>query len=77
MKRLSSCQCPRCGSEEFISEANRYDCLRFVNGGLRIEKSEFTNAEERIRCRQCGADIDLTATLMQKRIVLSNYTQVD
>ena len=58
MKQVSNYKCPKCGSEEFTTQPNRYDCLKFVNGQFKVEKSEFTNEKVRVFCRGCGAEID-------------------
>lgn len=52
MKQLSKSKCPKCGSEEFTTQPNRYDCLRFVNGQFQVEKSELIDDKDRIFCRQ-------------------------
>jgi hypothetical protein len=70
MKQISKSKCPKCGSVEFITQPNRYDCLRIINGNFQVEKSEFTAEEERIFCRECGAEIDEEASLQNKKIVL-------
>ena len=51
MKQVSKSKCPECGSIEFITHPNRYDCLRIVKGQFKVEKSEFINEKERIFCR--------------------------
>jgi predicted nucleic-acid-binding Zn-ribbon protein len=58
MKQVSNFKCPKCGSEEFITKPNRYDCLRFVNGQFQVEKSEFINEKVGVFCRGCGAEVD-------------------
>jgi hypothetical protein len=57
MKQVNESKCPKCGSLEFITQPNRYDCLRIINGQFQVEKSEFTTEKERIFCRECGAEI--------------------
>ncbi len=70
MKQVSKYQCPKCGSVEFITQPNRFDCLKFVNGQFQVEKSEFINDAERIFCRECGAEIEENASVQNKKIVL-------
>jgi len=70
MKQVSNSKCPKCGSEEFTTQPNRYDCLRFVNRQFQVEKSEFIDDEERIFCRECGAEIDVNMTIRHKTIIL-------
>ena len=70
MKQVSKTKCPKCGSEEFITHPNQYDCLIFVNGQFKVEKSEFINEKERFFCRQCSAEIDEKASIEDKKIVL-------
>lgn len=76
MKQVSNSKCPKCGSKTFITLPNRYDCLRFVNGGFQVEKSEFRNGKERIFCRECGAEVDEKASVQNKGVVLSVTRQV-
>jgi hypothetical protein len=70
MKQIYKTKCPNCGSEEFITHPNRYDCLVFVNGQFNVEKSEFINEGERIFCRKCSAEIDEKASVKDKKVVL-------
>ena len=70
MKQANKSECPKCGSVEFITQPNRYDCLRVVNGQFQVEKSEFIDEKERIFCRECGAEIDEKASLKNKKVVL-------
>ena len=70
MKQVSNAKCPKCGSEEFISQPNRYDCLRFVNGEFKVEKAKFTNERERFFCCECGTMINEEASIKNKKIVL-------
>ena len=70
MKQVSKSNCPKCGSEDFITRPNRYDWLRFVNGQFQVEKSEFTNERVRVFCRECGTEIDEKSSLENKKVVL-------
>jgi len=76
MKQLSKTKCPKCGSVEFITQPNCYDCLRIVNGQFQVEKSKFINEKERIFCRECGAEIDEETSLQNKKVVLRITRQV-
>lgn len=55
-----------------MTDPNRYDLLEFVDGDFQIEKSEFINDECRIFCRECGADVNLTASIQRKKLILVN-----
>lgn len=76
MKQVSNSKCPKCGSEEFAAQPNRYDYLRFVNGHSQVEKSEFINEKVRVFCRGCGAEVDEEASVQNKEVVLSVTKQV-
>jgi len=76
MKQVSNSKCPKCGSEEFTTQPNRYDYLRFVNGQSQVEKSEFINEKVRVFCCGCGAEIDEKASVQNKEVVLSVTKQV-
>jgi len=70
MKQVSKSKCPKCGSIEFITQPNRYDCLSILNGQFQVEKSEFIDEKERIFSRECGAEIDEKALLQNEKVVL-------
>lgn len=70
MKQVNKTKCPKCGSEEFVTHPNRYDCLIFVNSQFNVEKSEFTNESEQLFCRKCCAEVDEKASITNKKIVL-------
>jgi predicted nucleic-acid-binding Zn-ribbon protein len=72
MKQVSKSKCPKCGSEQFISQPNRYDRLRFVNRQFQVEKSEFINEEERIFCRECSVEVDKEGSIQNKKIILKD-----
>lgn len=76
MKQVSKSKCPKCGSVEFITQPNRYDCLRIINGQLQVEKSEFADEKEGVFCRECGAEIDEKASLQNKKVILKVTRQV-
>jgi len=60
MKQANNSKCTKCNSEEFVTEPNQYDILRFVNGKFEVIRSEFTDEECKIFCRECGAEINNT-----------------
>ncbi|MEA2104606.1 MAG: hypothetical protein U9P79_08215 [Candidatus Cloacimonadota bacterium] len=73
MNQASKSKCPICNSEEFIiNPPNRYDYLNFTNGHFQVYKSEFTNGEEKIFCRECGAEIDEKKSMQSNKVVLKN-----
>jgi hypothetical protein len=72
MEQARNFKCPNCGSQCFVTDPNRYDVLKFVDGDFQIEKSEFINAEFRIFCRECGAEVNLTTSIQAKKLVLIN-----
>lgn len=59
LRQVRNSKCVKCGSEEFMTQPNRYDCLRFVDGEFQVERSEFTNDIERILCRECGVEVSI------------------
>lgn len=73
MRQLGDYKCPKCDSEDFITQPNRYDCLKFANGQFQAEKSEFTSEKEKIFCRECGDEVDVNTSLEHRRIILENF----
>lgn len=61
-------QCPKCGSSEFVTTPNKYDCLKFVNNNFQIDKSEIIDSEYKIYCRECGVEIDEQKSIKNKKI---------
>jgi hypothetical protein len=53
--RINNCSC---GSDEFVSSLKKYAVYKIVNGKLEFQKDEFSNIEEKIKCRECGKKID-------------------
>ena len=49
-------KCPKCGSTEFVSEANQYDVMTFENGEFVIQHSE-SFYTDRFFCRDCGEEV--------------------
>jgi len=70
MKQVSNSKCPKCGSEDFITQLNRYDCLKFVSGEFQAEKSEFVNEKERVFCRECSNEIDVKTSFRHGKVIL-------
>lgn len=70
MKLTNKIRCPGCNSEDFVTNPNRYDILKFFAGNFEILKSEFTGEEYRIFCRGCGAEIDGKTSVKNKKIIL-------
>lgn len=54
MKGDKSMHWPRCGLDEFITDLNRYDVYRVVNGSLCHMRTELIDSVERLYCRDCG-----------------------
>ena len=52
-------KCPNCGYDEFVSLPNRYDILIFKDSKFQVVKSEFTDDEDVIYCRECGEQVDI------------------
>ncbi len=63
-------QCPNCGSEEFVTEPNRYDILTFEDD-FEVTKSYFID-EYNVQCRECAEDIDVEKSSSLKRIILKS-----
>lgn len=61
-------QCPHCDCDEFISEPNQYDVLRFRVGNFEISHTENINGEIKIFCRECGVKIDEEASELKREI---------
>jgi transcription elongation factor Elf1 len=70
MQPAPNIRCPSCNSEEFVTMPNRYDLLKFVDGNFEVIKSEFTEEEYRIFCRECGASVDINETIRYKKVIL-------
>lgn len=62
-------KCPNCGSEEFITEPNRYDLLTFSKDGFEIMKS-YCLDEYKIFCRECSKEVDPDKSINE--IILKN-----
>ncbi len=63
-------QCLKCGCEEFVSEPNQYDVLRFEVGKFEVRHAEDVHDKIKIFCRACGAEIDEQMSEKKGRIVL-------
>ncbi|MEN9610700.1 MAG: hypothetical protein RLZZ628_1514 [Bacteroidota bacterium] len=53
----NKCNCPKCGSEKFVTEPNQYDILIFTAKGFEIQETAQIDGCK-IFCRACGAEID-------------------
>ncbi len=43
-----------CGSDEFVTQPNRYDVYRIVDGRLEFQRSLLTDDEVAVYCRGCS-----------------------
>jgi hypothetical protein len=50
--------CPKCGSEEFITEPNQYDVLIFTESGFVVQSTESIE-DAKIFCRACSLEVDI------------------
>lgn len=71
MKQRSHYCCPKCCSEEFVTEPNCYDILKFINSKFETMKKEMVERESIIRCRECGIKINEKASIRNGKIVLT------
>jgi hypothetical protein len=51
-----------CGSEEFITQPNRYDVYQNYNGALVLNSSEFIDEPETLYCRECSKILEKQST---------------
>lgn len=56
--------CPKCNSNEFVTEPNQYDILVFTTNGFEIQKTEQTN-DYKVFCRDCFVEIDMIKSIQQ------------
>ena len=54
MNLSSDGKCNKCGSDEFISNLNKYDILSYYNEKFHITSSEFGEIASQVFCRDCG-----------------------
>jgi hypothetical protein len=69
--KVEKYQCPECGSEEFISEPNRYDVFEFQENDFVVTNSHFIN-EYTFFCRECNQEINVELSIQNKRVTLKN-----
>lgn len=69
---MTKFQCPKCGSNEFISSLNKYDCLNFVDNSFQIQKSEIIDDEYKIYCRECGIEINERKSIKNKKVIIKD-----
>lgn len=55
---MNNCRCPECGSNEFITEPNRYDVLVFTKDGFKVQSTKAIE-DYKIFCRECSKEIDV------------------
>ena len=67
---MTKFQCPKCGSSEFVTKPNRYECLNFVDDGFQIQKSEIVDDKYKIYCRECGVEIDEKKSFEKRKIIV-------
>ncbi len=44
----------RCGSDEFVTQPNKYDVYRIVDGRMEFQRSELIDDDMVVYCRGCG-----------------------
>lgn len=62
-------RCPECDSPEFISELNRYDVYEFQDNDFAVTNNHFLD-EYKTFCRDCQAEIDVSASIENKKVML-------
>jgi hypothetical protein len=60
-------KCPNCGSDEFITEPNRYDIMTFSIQGFQVIESA-TIDDYKVFCRECSEEVDIS--LSSERVLL-------
>lgn len=60
--------CNNCSCGEFITNPNRYDIFKNINGKLIFEKSEAIDEKMTLFCRDCSAEI-----LINEDDIVYNY----
>jgi len=60
-------KCPNCGSDEFTTEPNQYDILKFSVEGFEVIGTEIID-DCKITCRECSKEVDVVKS--KKEIVL-------
>lgn len=69
-KTIKQNQCPKCGSEEFITEPIQYDVLFFSAGQFDIRRSESFDDYFKISYRECGGEVNDDKSNQAKRVIL-------
>lgn len=62
-------KCPKCGSDEFITDLCRYDVMNYSKGRFEVVKSYHVDDNVSIFCRDCGVEIDEDASEKHHRII--------
>ncbi len=55
---MSKYKCKECGCQEFISSPNRYDIFEVIDEKIVLQKTEFTDDELILYCRDCSAKLE-------------------
>ena len=64
-------KCPECGSEDFITQPNRYDVMTFTGEKFELSDSHCTDDQEVYYCRECSKEVNIAASVRAKRIILA------
>ncbi len=55
-------RCPNCGADEFITEPNQYDVMKFTKNGFENQSTESMD-DYKIYCRECAEEVDVLKSL--------------
>lgn len=58
MKNNNSVQCKECDCNEFVTKPNRYDVYESNESGLTMIRSEHTQEEDQLYCRNCSNPLE-------------------
>ncbi len=51
-------KCKVCGCDEFITNPNKYDIYKIINGKLEFQRSELIDDKIELFCRECSLKLD-------------------
>jgi len=51
-------KCKVCGCNEFITNPNKYDTYKIINGKLEFQRSELIDDKIELFCRECSRKLD-------------------
>ena len=51
-------KCKNCGSQEFITQPNRYDIYEIMDNKLSLSESAFIEEEIKFFCRNCSMELE-------------------